>query len=134
MSTIRANAFNTGIASEYLILSYLYRRGMEAYISQGNKKSVDIRVIKDNGKPISIDVKSVRGYSSLVVNNVESKKDHFIVFGIYNNNFEDLSKQPENYVVPSLKIPELQSTFKKEKRMMKGAIKDYRDAWDDMLK
>ena len=36
---MRANTFNTGIASEYLVLSKLYRLELEAYISQGNKKS-----------------------------------------------------------------------------------------------
>ena len=40
----RANSYNTGIASEYLILSKLYRLDLEAYISHGNKKSIDIRV------------------------------------------------------------------------------------------
>ena len=84
---MRANTFNTGIASEYLVLSKLYRLELEAYISQGNKKSVDIRVIKKDGSAISIDVKSVRGYSSLVVNNVQPKENHFIVFIIYNDKF-----------------------------------------------
>lgn len=66
----RANNFNTGIASEYLILSMLYRLGLEAYITQGNKKSIDIRVILRNGTTKTIEVKAVRGYLSLVVNNI----------------------------------------------------------------
>ena len=36
----RANSFNTGIASEHLVLSNLYRLGLEAYMSQGNKKAL----------------------------------------------------------------------------------------------
>ncbi|TXD83869.1 hypothetical protein ESY86_07430 [Subsaximicrobium wynnwilliamsii] len=75
---MRANSFNTGVAIEYLVLSKLYRLELEAYVSQGNKKSVDIRVIREDETPVSINVKSVRGYSSLVVNNVEPKHDHFI--------------------------------------------------------
>ena len=44
MDTItKNNGFNTGIAAEYFILSQLYRRDIEAYISQGNKKAIDIR-------------------------------------------------------------------------------------------
>ena len=38
----KKNGFNTGIASEYLVLSMLYRLNYEAYITMGNKKSVDI--------------------------------------------------------------------------------------------
>ena len=74
---MRANSYNTGIASEYLILSKLYCLDLEAYISMGNKKKVDVRVILENGSTISIDVKLVRAYSSLVVNNVENKPNHF---------------------------------------------------------
>ena len=51
----RANSFNTGIAAEYFVLSQLYRMGVEAYISQGNRKAIDIRVVQ-NDKSISIDV------------------------------------------------------------------------------
>mgnify|MGYP003347231955 CR=1 FL=1 len=99
---MRANTFNTGIASEYLVLSKLYRLELEAYISQGNKKSVDIRVIKKDGSAISIDVKSVRGYSSLVVNNVQPKENHFIVFIIdrkstrLNSSHTDISRMPSS--------------------------------------
>lgn len=126
---MRANAFNTGIASEYLILSKLYRLELEAYISQGNKKSIDIRVIKDE-KVLSIDVKSVRGYSSLVVNNVIEKENHYIVFVIYNGKFSDLESEPSIYIVPSSKIKEIENTFKKEKRVLKGNLKKYQNKWE----
>lgn len=126
---MRANSFNTGIASEYLILSKLYRLELEAYISQGNKKSVDIRVIRGNGIPISIDVKSVRGYSSLVVNNVEPNLDHFLVFVIYNNKFDDLSIEPDIFIVPSVELPSITETYGQEKRVMKGSLENYKNAW-----
>ena len=126
---MRANSFNTGIASEYLILSKLYRLEVEAYISQGNKKSVDIRVIRGNGIPISIDVKSVRGYSSLVVNNVEPNIDHFLVFVIYNNKFDDLNFEPDIFVVPSVELPSITETYGQEKRVMKGRLENYKNAW-----
>lgn len=127
---MRANSFNTGIASEYLILSKLYRLELEAYMSQGNKKSVDIRVIRDDGTSISIDVKSVRGYSSLVVNNVVAEINHFVVFVIYNNKFENLNKEPDIYIVPSIELPKITETFGKEKRVMKGSLELYKDKWN----
>ena len=68
--SIRKSSYNTGIAAEYFILSQLYRQEVEAYISHGNKKAIDIRIIKRDQTSISVDVKSVRGYSSFVVNNV----------------------------------------------------------------
>lgn len=129
-----ANGYNTGMASEYLVLSKLYRLDLEAYISQGNKKSIDIRVIKDNGEAFSIDVKAVRGYSSLVVNNVVPRKGHFIVFVIYNNKFEDLSRDPDIFIVPSEEVVEpMVSDFNGERRVMKGALELYKDKWELLL-
>lgn len=126
---MRQNSFNTGIASEYLVLSKLYRLELEAYVSQGNKKSVDIRVITENNVALSVDVKSVRGYSSLVVNNIEFNAYHYIVFVIYNNKFKDVNEPPDMYVVPSLDLPDIIDVYGDEKRVLKGKIKKYRDAW-----
>lgn len=126
---MRANSHNTGIASEYLILAKLYRLGLEAYISQGNMKSIDIRVIQKSGIPISIDVKSVRAYSSLVVNNVTPLYNHFVVFVVYNNKFDDLNFEPEIFVVPSLELPSITETYGNEKRVLKGKLFSYKNAW-----
>ena len=131
----RANSFNTGIASEYLILSLLYRQGVEAYLSQGNKKSIDIRIVKSDGTSISVDVKSVRGYSSLVVNNVKANENHYIVFVIYNGKFEQLKELPDFYIVPSKDLFELElmSSFKNEKRVMKGKLENYKNSWEYII-
>lgn len=126
----RANSFDTGVAAEYFVLSQIYRLGLEAYISQGNKKTIDIRVIQKNGNPISVDVKAVRGNSSLVVNNVKTKEHHFVAFVIYNNKFEDVLTQPEVYIVPSLEVPSITKHFNKEqRRVMKGSLKKYLNNW-----
>jgi hypothetical protein len=126
----RANTFDTGIAAEYFVLSQIYRLGLEAYISQGNKKAIDIRVIQENGNPISVDVKAVRGYSSLVVNNVKTRENHFIAFVIYNNKFEDDLTHPGIYIVPSLEVPSITQHFKEERRVMKGRLKKYLNNWN----
>lgn len=125
----RANTFDTGVAAEYFVLSQIYRLGLEAYISQGNKKAIDIRVIQENGNPLSIDVKAVRGYSSLVVNNVKTSENHFIAFVIYNNKFEDVLTQPEVYIVPSLEVPSITKHFREERRVMKRSLDNYLNNW-----
>ena len=125
----RANTFDTGVAAEYFVLSQIYRLGLEAYISQGNKKAIDIRVIQENGNPISVDVKAVRGYSSLVVNNVKTNENHFIAFVIYNNKFEDVLTQSEVYIVPSLEVPSITQHFKEERRVTKGSLESYLNNW-----
>ena len=68
----KKSGYNTGIASEYLVLSMLYRLGADAYMTMGNKKSVDIWIIKDGEPDVSIDVKSVRASDSIPVVNVKA--------------------------------------------------------------
>lgn len=125
----RANSYDTGAASEYYVLSLLYRQGYEAYITSGNKKSIDIRVIYNN-KTVSIDVKAVQGYSSLIVNNVRAKEDHYVIFLIYNNKFADIKSIPELYVVPSANIEQITKTYGDQKRICKRDLTPYKDCWN----
>ena len=127
--SLRANSFNTGMAAEFYVLSQLFRMGLEAYLSQGNKKSIDIRVVYSPNNSISIDVKAVRGYSSLVVNNVVAAQKHFIIFVIYNDKFEDVSTIPEVFIVPSHEVGAITKKHKLERRVMKGDLLKYKDKW-----
>lgn len=124
----RANSFDTGIAAEYFVLSQLYRMGVEAYISQGNRKAIDIRVVQ-NDKSISIDVKAVRGYTSFIVNNVSASKNHYIVFVSYRNRFEEVQTIPEVYIVPSSEVIKLAKPYGKRKIIMTKDIAKYKDNW-----
>jgi hypothetical protein len=46
-----ADPYNTNLASEFHVLSMLHRRGAEASLTVGNKKSVDIAVVLGAGAP-----------------------------------------------------------------------------------
>jgi hypothetical protein len=132
-SRTASKGYVSGIASEYLVLSMLYRLGLEAYMTLGSKKNIDIRVVARTGRALTVDVKSVQGYSSLVVNNVRSRRHHFVVFVIYNNHFHDIGVNPDIFVVPSTLIPKLRSEYATQKRMMKGKIAPFRNRWDFIL-
>ena len=97
----KSSGYQTGIASEHLVLSMLYRLGAKAYLTLGNEKSIDIRITKDDGSWISVDVKSVRKGNAIPVGNAVDKDNHYYVFVIYNNKFSDLSVHPDFYIVPS---------------------------------
>ncbi len=49
--------YNTNLAAEFHVLSVLHRLGVDATLTLGNKKSVDIAVIKGAGRSITVDVK-----------------------------------------------------------------------------
>jgi hypothetical protein len=98
---------NTNLASEYYILSMLYRIGSNAHLTLGNKKSVDIVV--DNGSElITIDVKGLKGTTSFPVDNCKKYlKSHFIIFISFLNRMPDPNIIPEIYIVPSLDLEKL---------------------------
>jgi hypothetical protein len=127
----RANTYTTGLAAEYLIMSCLIRQEYEVYLTIGNMKKTDIRVIcPKTNKTWSVDVKAVKGYSSLVVNNVKASSDHIVVFVVFNEKLQDPGYMPDIFVVPSLEVESITSHFKKEKRVMKSALEKYKGRWD----
>ncbi len=132
-STPRKSSHDTGTASELLVMSSLLRQSVDAFITMGNKKSIDIVIKAKSGIAISVDVKAVRDYSSIVVNNVKSAANHFIVVVIYKGKFEDPTQLPDFYIIPSNAIAGLVKTFKAEKRLMKGDIMQYKDIWNPLL-
>jgi hypothetical protein len=131
MKQTRNDTYQSGLAAEYLITSCVIRLGLEAYITTGNRKRTDIRVINTtNNKACSIDVKAVRGYSSIVINNVETYPGHFLVLVIFNKKLEKPEYSPDIYIVPSEDIEKIVSYFNKEKRVMKKSIVDYKSKWN----
>ncbi len=55
---MREEGYNTNLASEFYVMSMLHRKKINAVLTLGNKKSVDI-VIEKNGKVITLDVKGL---------------------------------------------------------------------------
>ena len=129
---VRKSGYDTGTASEFLVLSNLYRMGINAFISLGNKKSIDIIIKAKNGSSVSVDVKSVQGYSSIVVNNVRSATNHFIVVVVYKNKFSDPTVSPDFYIIPSDRVLALSEDYNGQRRLLKGKIVDYQDKWEPL--
>jgi len=95
--------YNTNLASEYYVLATLYRLGFNAYITLGNKKSIDIILHLENNKQVTIDVKGLKGTTMFPLDNVDEdnmKPNHFIVFLSFVNRIDDSEVVPEIYVVP----------------------------------
>lgn len=126
---VRKSGYDTGTASEFLVLSNLYRLGVNAFISLGNKKSIDLIIKAKNGSSVSVDVKSVQGYSSIVVNNVKAAANHFIVVVVYKNKFSYTTVLPDFYIIPSDKVAGLSDNYNGQLRLLKGKIVDFQDKW-----
>ncbi len=134
MEHMRDNSgYYTGVASEFLVMSTLYRLGIEAFISLGNKKNIDIIIKAKNGSSLTVDVKSVKSYSSIVINNVKSVNNHFIVVVVYNNKFPNIEILPDFYIIPSQKIQKLAENYSGQKRLLKSRIVNYEGKWDYLM-
>ena len=97
-------SLNTNLASEYHVLSCLYRIEADAYLTLGNKKSVDINVKKSNSL-LTIDVKGLKNDDNFPIDNLVKKdKDHFIAFVSYGGKIDDTNHTPEIYIVPANKL------------------------------
>ena len=95
---------NTNLAAEFLVLSNLYRIGANAYLTLGNKKSVDI-VVDNKGRVLTIDVKGLRSNTSFPIDNhTLYNKNHFLIFVAFNNKIDQTAFSPEVYIVPSIEL------------------------------
>src|SRR5580658_10195711 len=125
------DGYNTNLASEFHVLSVLHRLGAQASLTLGNKKGVDIFLIRDTGVSVKFDCPT---------NNILplEGKLHFVVLVSYEGRIHVPSTSPAVWVVPS----EVISTFMKQyegrrvilraKLLKEGAA--FKDAWQSLLK
>ncbi len=99
--------YNTNLASEFYVLSMMHRKGIEANLTLGNKKAVDI-VIEKERQTLTIDVKGLAAKnSSWPVDNYKREKDHYLVLVCFMGKIENESELPEVYIVPSMHVERL---------------------------
>jgi hypothetical protein len=92
--------YNTNLASEFYVLSMLYRLGFDANLTLGNKKSVDLAVVLGPGHAITIDVKAVAGKMDWLMGGSSGspKSDHYVVLVSYEGRFGDAQQAPRCWV------------------------------------
>jgi hypothetical protein len=137
--TPKRSGYNTNLASEFYVLASLYRRGLDANLTLGNKKAVDIVVVRAPGDTLTIDVKAVAGKVDWLVGNVgrEPRPNHFVVLLSYDGRFSDLRTTPSAWVMPhadflglvrSVAAPSTMRFISRKQVLEEGTF--WRDAWD----
>jgi hypothetical protein len=131
--------YNTNLASEYYVLSMLYRQGFDAYITLGNKKGIDIILNLNDEKQITIDVKGLQGITLFPLDNVDDQADkpnHYVVFLSFLKKMSDPLVLPEIYVVPHNDLKDLMYHNPKGNRkginlsMLRSTAAAYRNNWE----
>lgn len=132
-------AYNTNLAAEFYVLSMLHRFGADANLTLGNKKSVDIAVIRGRGNSVTIDVKGLAGTTGWPIDNVgPGRAKHFIVFVCFQGKIGDPSIAPLVWVVPSLKVDALAYKAPGGRKLMllstlKAKAGRYQDGWPSVV-
>jgi hypothetical protein len=134
------SGYNTNLASEFHVLSVLHRLGAEACLTLGNKKGVDIFLIRESGESVMVEVKGVAGKFDWPADNIlpQEGRLHFVVLVSYEGSIHDPSTAPAVWVIPG----GLLSTFVKQyqgrrvvsraKLLKEGVV--FKDGWQSLLK
>ena len=111
--------YNTNLASEFYVLSMLYRQGFDANLTLGNKKSVDIAVVLGPGHAITVDVKAVAAKMDWLMGSApdEKNRNHYVVLVSYEGRFSDAHHAPRCWVLRHDEVLPLIKTAKGTGRM-----------------
>ena len=102
--------YDTNLASEFYVLSCLHRRGLTANLTLGNKKGVDVVVVRDSGDAVTVEVKGLEGKYAWPANNLVTQKptkpeNHFVALVSFEGKISDPTMPPPSvWIVP---FPEL---------------------------
>ena len=131
-------AYNTNLAAEFYFLSALHRLGADANLTLGNKKSVDIAVVRGAGDSITIDVKGLAGTTAWPIDNIalggDASTRHFIVFVCFVGQISNPRVLPEVWIVPSTKLEPFVYYAPGGRRVvqlskLKAEAGEFRDGW-----
>ncbi len=131
-------AYNTNLASEFYVMSVLYRLGLDANLTLGNKKSVDIVVVHAPGDTVTIDVKAVAGRVDWLVGNAggPARERHFVVLLAYDGKFAQLTELPKAWVLPHneflgmIRTAKAPSVLRFIRRSEVGKLEHRANAWN----
>lgn len=98
--------YDTNLASEFYVLSMLYRLGADAALTLGNKKAVDIIVVNGDKTITTVDVKGLAKAYDWPADNIHNFLDsqHFYVLVCFEGKITDPLIPPSVWIIPSEKL------------------------------
>jgi hypothetical protein len=127
--------YNTNLAAEFWVLSALYRLGVEAHLTLGNKKSVDIFIFPDRDTIFTVDVKGLAGPYDWPADNIKvlDNPTHFYVFLSFEGKISNPEVSPSVWVIPSSQAQQFIKTYKTRAVISRAMVKNngaqFKDAW-----
>ena len=130
------DGYNSNLASEFYVLSCLHRLGQDATISLGNKKSVDLQLVRKSGLVVTIDVKASATKADWIAGKVVggSSDRHFVVLVGYEGNMNDVTFLPRVWIIPYPALAPFVTEYKSDTRCIRRPLierdgKQFENAW-----
>jgi len=116
--------YDSNLASEFYVLSCLHRLGKDATISLGNKKSVDLQLVRDSGLVVTIDVKASATKADWIAGNVVSgnTERHFVVLVGYEGRISKIEVPPRVWIVPYRDLAPFVTVYKGNTRCIRRSL------------
>ena len=131
--------YNTNLASEFYVLSMLYRLGAEASLTLGNKKSVDIIVTFPDKETLTIDVKGVAGRYDWPADNIRfpAPATHFLALLTFDGKITDPTHAPKVWILPANEVEDFIKEYRVRKDVSRMLIRErgskYLNNWSIFL-
>lgn len=129
--------YDTNLAAEYYVLSCLHRRGLTANLTLGNKKGVDIVVVRAAGDAVTVEVKGVAKKYDWPANNLTTDRPdrHFVVLISFEGRIHDPEMPPPRvWVLPFRLVEPFKRSYGSRMNVVSRAAvvsggSSYKNAW-----
>jgi hypothetical protein len=128
--------YDTNLAAEFYVLSCLHRLGLTANLTLGNKKGVDIVVVRDAGDAVTVEVKGIaKKYDWPATNLVTEHPDnHFVALVSFEGRIDEADMPPPRvWVIPFGEVEHFKRYYANQVNVSRAAIRadggDYENAW-----
>jgi hypothetical protein len=98
-----AQAKHLDLAARFFVLSVLHRLGLEATFTFSQNDNVDITIVQESGRALTVDVKTLTGSKEWRIAPFRARDHHYVVFVWYPKT-TDPRIQPTAYVVSSERL------------------------------
>lgn len=98
-----AQAKHLDMAARFFVLSVLHRLGLDATLTFSQNDNVDITIVQESGRALTVDVRIVTGAKQWQISPFRARDHHYVVF-IWYPATSDPTILPTAYVVASERL------------------------------
>lgn len=128
-----AQAKHLDLAAKFFVLSVLHRMGVEATFTFSQNDNVDITIVQESGRALTVDVKTLTGAKEWRIAPFRARDHHYVVFVWYPTT-SDPSIQPTAYIVASERLGKLlaRKRFQSLPLEVLATEMSAQDAWQEL--